>query len=185
MSPRSALDHLPPVSVPLKLAVPWQKQHYFDPAPGRQARFRRRSFAFWGEVAMFPLVRAFLDGCTVQRSPDYRYVFALLGCELAANAVRHTRSGQPGGIFTLHAERHAGAMTLTCRDEGAPGSWSVHHREPLAADPAGRDPGSESGRGLALVAALATRWGDDGRPAYRRVWFRLDDDLAGSEWGRA
>src|SRR5579859_6866736 len=46
-------------------------------------------------------LRAYLAGCPVADD-----VIQLVS-ELAANAVRHSRSGQPGGTFTAHVEQLA------------------------------------------------------------------------------
>ncbi|GAB3466233.1 hypothetical protein GCM10027570_55280 [Streptomonospora sediminis] len=180
---RPALNQLPPVTIPLALLVPWEKRHYFDPS-GPRTPFRRRAFTFWGDTTLFPLVHAFLTGCAADREPDYRYVFDLLGTELAANAVRHSRSGEPGGTYTLLVDRSVEGLTLTCRDGGAPGvlRWDNRYRTHLAPHPAGLRAEADAGRGLALVDALATRWGDNGVPTYRHVWFHLAYDLSDNVW---
>jgi len=75
----------------------------------------------------------------------------LLSCvsELAANAVAHTASGV-GGDFTVEVIRSADGVALVAvTDAGGPGEPSVRGADELA----------EGGRGLALVAALASRWG--------------------------
>lgn len=76
----------------------------------------------------------------------------LITSELTTNALRHTRSGDPGETFTVQVrvdpcgilgEIHTGRPRLL---------YSVPHvveAKPLA----------ESGRGLLLVEQLATRWG--------------------------
>ncbi|WP_251075477.1 ATP-binding protein [Streptomyces sp. ISL-12] len=75
----------------------------------------------------------------------------LIVAELAANAVRHGHV--PGRDFRLHlhvtADGRAVRVEVTdTRDERLP-------RHPCAPDTTGTD---ESGRGLLLVAHLATRW---------------------------
>ncbi|WP_026128718.1 ATP-binding protein [Nocardiopsis halophila] len=185
MPARATLDQLPSVTVPLSLLVPWQKQHYFTPA--RRVPYRRRAFTFWGDRALFPLVHTFLDTCAADQTRDYRYVFNLLGTELAANAVRHSRSGAPGGTYTLRVDRCSTGLTLTCRDGGHPDirRWDIRDRCYLAPAPDGLRPDTESGRGLALVDALATSWGDNGLPTHRHVWFHLAYDMADSAWSAA
>lgn len=81
-------------------------------------------------------------------------------------------------------DRSVTGLTLTCRDNGALGDrrHDYRHRSYLAAARFGEPFTREGGRGLALVDVLATAWGDNGRPSYRKVWFRLDYDLAGSVW---
>jgi anti-sigma regulatory factor (Ser/Thr protein kinase) len=66
-------------------------------------------------------------------------------CELAGNAICHTRSGQ-GGKFEVRVERTPGVVSVTVADGGS-GS------EPrLVADPL-----AEHGRGLRIVHALSAR----------------------------
>jgi anti-sigma regulatory factor (Ser/Thr protein kinase) len=88
----------------------------------------------------------------------------LLTCvsELAANAIAHTASGAAGGVFAVEVSRPAdGRAIVAVTDAGGPGEPSLRDADELA----------EDGRGLALVAALASRWGhyrlDDGG---RTVW---------------
>jgi anti-sigma regulatory factor (Ser/Thr protein kinase) len=88
----------------------------------------------------------------------------LLTCvsELAANAIAHTASGAAGGVFAVEVSRPAdGRAMVAVTDAGGPGEPSLRDADELA----------EDGRGLALVAALASRWGhyrlDDGG---RTVW---------------
>ncbi|MBB4933883.1 anti-sigma regulatory factor (Ser/Thr protein kinase) [Lipingzhangella halophila] len=186
MSGHSALDQLPSVTIPLGLVVPWRKKHYFD-SDAEPMTFTRRAFHFWGDPVLFPLVRAFLSGCTAGQDNEYRYVFALLGSELAGNAIRHSRSGEPGGCYTLRVDRSAEGLTLTCRDSGSPDSARRRgsNREYLATDPSGLEPDADTGRGLHLVDAFATSWGDNGFADHRHVWFYLDFGLTGSEWNTA
>src|ERR1700758_3692537 len=70
--------------------------------------------------------------------------------ELATNAVLHSRSGRPGGRFTVCAATRPGRVRVAVADEGGP--WRP-----------GRGGGGQSGRGLLIVGTLASRWGrDDG-----------------------
>lgn len=100
---------------------------------------------------------ALADGCPV--SDD----LILLASELAANAIMHSRSGQPGGRFTVRATLHPGDYAwVEVIDQGGP--WTSP------------EPGAENGRGLTIVAAIAgdDNWGIDGGPACRIAWFRLN-----------
>jgi serine/threonine-protein kinase RsbW len=83
---------------------------------------------------------------------------ALVADELAANAIRHTRSGRDGH-FTVEITRHGPLVRVAVTDEGAP-------HEPVLAD----NPQSERGRGLVLVNALAVRAGIRGGHQGRFVW---------------
>lgn len=177
---------LPEVTVPLNLFIPGLQKHYFNRMPDRPY-FTRRRFEFCGTPQLMPLVHAFLDTCAAAQSAEYRFLFDLLGTELAANAIRHTRSGLPGGTYVLMAERSTEGLTLTCQDDGALDGRNYSNKEHhhLRADPGGLDPEAESGRGLAMVDALATSWGDSGRPSHRHVWFFLAYDLHDSAWAAA
>ncbi len=71
--------------------------------------------------------------------------------ELLANAVTHSRSGQPGGTVTVIITPGAGGVTVHVHDLGAAGG----------AVPRPRDAGdeAESGRGLRIVGELSDAWG--------------------------
>jgi PAS domain S-box-containing protein len=85
-------------------------------------------------------------------------VAALLASELATNAV-------------LHA-----APPLRISLEPAPGAVRISVSDATPGHPAARPPSDSapSGRGLALVDALAARWGVDDGPAGKAVWFEVD-----------
>ncbi|MDA0563646.1 ATP-binding protein [Streptomonospora sp. S1-112] len=174
------------MTIPLGLLVPWQKEHYFDPTAPR-INFRCRAHTFWGDTALFPLVHAFLDACASDQPDDYRYVFNLLGSELAANAIRHSLSGDPGGTYTLRVDRSATGMTVTCRDAGIPVDrpWDIRNRRYLSPDPNALNPEVDAGRGLALIDLLSTSWGDNGMVTHRHVWFHLDYDMSDNAWSTA
>lgn len=171
---------LPEVTVPLNRFILPGYDHYFNGRDDGPA-YRRRRYEFWGFSEILPLVRAFLDTCAAARDTEYRYLFTLLGHELAVNAITHTRSGRPAGSFILLVRRRTDGLTLTCHDQGDPDparrtAPGRHH----LADPGPLDPASlttpslaEGGRGLALIDTLATDWGDNGHPAGRTVWFHL------------
>ncbi|PDP88547.1 ATP-binding protein [Glycomyces fuscus] len=164
-------------TVPLTSFIRPAHRHYFTRCAERP-NYRLRRYDFAGTPAIMPLVRAFLDTCAAARSADYRYLFTLLGSELANNAIRHSLSGQPGGTYTLLVHRHRTGLHLACRDRGG-----LHDRDArLEPDPDGLNLSAESGRGLALVDTFATEWGDNGNAHYRTVWFYLAYDLTGSRW---
>jgi len=120
--------------------------------------------------------RRTFSGCPDQVRTVRRYVQTVLGgipatdtavllvSELATNAVCHTNSGtRGGGSFEVAILRTGSAVRIEVRDGGA-------CQEPLAQQ---TSEGEETGRGLELVIALATRWGWAGGPGGRRVWFEL------------
>lgn len=94
----------------------------------------------------------------------------LIVSELASNAIRHTRSGLPGGHFgvTLHAG--STLLIVAVLDEG---SYCV----PRLCEAADEDLG---GRGLHLVETLTVRWGVYGDAAGRTVWALLPLTSSGS-----
>jgi serine/threonine-protein kinase RsbW len=96
-----------------------------------------------------------LDGCLAGDDA------LLCVSELATNAVLHSRSGRPGGRFTVRTAVRAGRVRVEVEDEGGP--WR----------PAGAEHG-QSGRGLAIVGEVASRWGRDDGDAGRTVWFEID-----------
>jgi hypothetical protein len=74
----------------------------------------------------------------------------------------HSRSGAPGGHFTVRAEVNEGAYVLvTIEDEGGP--WQARACQP------------RSGHGLDLVQAIAGpgHWGITGDASGRQTWARL------------
>jgi anti-sigma regulatory factor (Ser/Thr protein kinase) len=97
-----------------------------------------------------------LDGCPATDTA------VLLTSELVTNALAHTPSSD-GGSFEVIVWRGAAAVCIAVLDAGS-------GKTPAAG---GVDPGSESGRGLSLVAMLAASWGHDGGTAGRAVWFLL------------
>ncbi len=105
-------------------------------------------------------VRAFLRetlaGCP--RADDA----VALGSEFSANACLHSRSGVPGGVFTVRAEVSEGDYTyVAVQDEGGP--WQARACQ------------VQTGHGLDLVQAIAGpgQWGVTGDAAGRVVWARL------------
>ncbi|MFB6889347.1 ATP-binding protein [Kitasatospora sp. NPDC056327] len=89
----------------------------------------------------------------------------LLLSELATNACRHTDAPR---------DRH---ILVTCAVlDDATLRVEVSDADPRLPDPRDAGPDDESGRGLALVAALATTWGAHPRgPGFvgKTVWFEL------------
>ena len=88
--------------------------------------------------------------------------------ELAANAVTHSNSREPGGQFTIRASvRHRDLVRVEVEDQGGP--WIK---------PAGTD--GQHGRGLFIVSQLASDWGisGDSRAGWT-VWFEIACPLSG------
>jgi len=84
--------------------------------------------------------------------------------ELAANAVRHTRSGWYRGWFIVIVHFEDDLIRIEVVDQGGNG-------KPLQRKVTGLT--EEGGRGLLLVTACAKDWGVKGGPDGRRVWAEL------------
>jgi anti-sigma regulatory factor (Ser/Thr protein kinase) len=114
---------------------------------------------FPGDAGQVRAARRFLagllDGCPAADDA------LLCVSELATNAVLHSRSGRPGGRFTVCAKVRAGSVRVAVADEGGP--WGHE-----------RDSGGQGGRGLLIVGELASRWGRDEGGTGRTVWFEID-----------
>jgi serine/threonine-protein kinase RsbW len=116
------------------------------------------------------LVAGLLDGCPAAGDA--------LVCvsELATNAVLHSRSGRPGGRFSVCVALQPGSVRVAVADEGGP--W--RQQRTSAGRNGDRRNGDrqsgdgQSGRGLLIVRALASRWGRDEGGAGRTVWFEMD-----------
>jgi transcriptional regulator with XRE-family HTH domain len=98
----------------------------------------------------------------------------LLGSELVANAVEHG-NGQP--------------ITVALRQQGTPGGQpsivcEVSDTSPVLPERRPVQPDSERGRGLAIVAALATNSGVTGTPGGKTAWFTLTAPAAATQHDR-
>ncbi|OLT10589.1 hypothetical protein BJF79_25865 [Actinomadura sp. CNU-125] len=87
--------------------------------------------------------------------------------EIAANALRHTASGRSGGGVGASVRAFADVVRVEISDDGGAVSLPVVCTM--------TDAWAEGGRGLAMVAVLAERWGFEGggpgRPV--TVWFEV------------
>jgi hypothetical protein len=88
----------------------------------------------------------------------------MIASELAGNAVKHTRSGAPDGLFTIDLAWSADAVRLSVGDQG---SGEVPALRPKTAGQAEDD---ETGRGLFLVDALSAAWGTAGCASGHWIW---------------
>jgi anti-sigma regulatory factor (Ser/Thr protein kinase) len=87
----------------------------------------------------------------------------LLVSELFGNSVRHSGSGAPGETVTVAVRAGDGKVRIEVSDRSRTGMPK--------AGPADRD--GEGGRGLQIVACLATRWGWSRRGSRTVAWFEL------------
>ena len=84
--------------------------------------------------------------------------------ELATNAVTHTRSGHPGGRFTVEVTWSPQAARVVVGDQGS-------HEVPAIAASAGDQAAFlQSGRGLLLIDTLSAAWGIAGDATARWLW---------------
>jgi serine/threonine-protein kinase RsbW len=84
----------------------------------------------------------------------------LMAAELASIAIRHTPSGAAGGEFTLTVRTGPGWARLEVS----------RRRDRRVSGPRDASDDDEYGRGLAIVAALADKFGHDVRVRGQTVW---------------
>jgi serine/threonine-protein kinase RsbW len=153
-------------------AVPWEDitggTIAFVPATQRLHR------AFRGEPGQVPrardFVRCYLPGrvCSAQAAED----ILVCATELAANAVLHSRSGLPGGHFSVEVAVCAGQwVRVAVEDSGGP--W---------AERGTGDGDTEGGRGLHIVSALSAAMGITGNASGRTAWFCCRWGSCSPEW---
>jgi two-component sensor histidine kinase len=126
---------------PAACTAVWQRKYPGLPA---QARILRAD------------LRPLLAGCPAADD------VLLLASELAANAIAHSASGGPGGIFTVRLTHRPGSgIRAEVADQGSPwpGDLPVSARSP---------------HGLYLLQTLSTACGTYRDGAVCTVWFRLD-----------
>ncbi len=119
----------------------------------------RRWRVFPGHGRQLGLMRRWLE--SVLPEGPARDDVASVASELASNAIRHTRSGR-GGAFVVEIAATRETVRVAVTDGGA-------LQEPRFVE----NPGGESGRGLALVRALARNTGVRGDRRSRMVWAEL------------
>ncbi|MEO7125274.1 MAG: ATP-binding protein [Nakamurella sp.] len=109
------------------------------------------------------LARAHVRHCAARLPADVTDDALLLTSELVSNAVEH---GAPR--IVLHVQTGASDIVVRVHDDGR-GLPAPPTRSPNGSDP--------SGRGLRIVAAIATKWGidlaKDGKSG-KDVWFALN-----------
>jgi serine/threonine-protein kinase RsbW len=114
-----------------------------------------------GHPDQAPTIRHFV-ACLLADLPDLHDIVNATA-ELIANALRHTRSGLPGGHLTIEIRRWPGhCVTLAVTDQGGP-------HTPRLPEPTEDDLLQESGRGLMILDATTTNWGWHGDVRGRTV----------------
>jgi anti-sigma regulatory factor (Ser/Thr protein kinase) len=105
------------------------------------------------------LVRRYaVTRCVALGRGDAADTVALLVSELATNAVLHAYAAQ----VSVRVLTWNGVLRVEVFD-GSPVLPVQRHARA----------GAEDGRGLALVEALALRWGVDTQPGGKRIWFEV------------
>src|SRR4051812_46071513 len=107
-----------------------------------------------GSGPMVPLVRQWARE-VLANSPYVRAVELVLS-ELTTNAIRHSASGEPGGIVHIRlAEMDDDTVRVEIGDDGPRTRPDDHWTAQDAAD---------FGRGLTVVGELAPSWGEEKDP---------------------
>jgi len=129
-------------------------------APTPATRSLRRTFR--GEPDQVPLARDFVFRYLNGRHCPAEAVQDILVCatELAANAVLHSRSGLPGGHFSVEVVCAGQSARVAVADSGGP--WAERGHGGIDA---------ECGRGLHVVSALSADLGITGDASGRMAWF--------------
>ncbi|MEO3825018.1 ATP-binding protein [Actinomadura sp. B10D3] len=125
------------------------------PAEHESPMYWRREFQ--GRPDQVRLVRAFAAHLLAD-FPALDDVLLVLD-ELAVNAIRHTRSGEDGGRFTVDLSMDVAGVIAYVTDQGGPNEPRLRDLTELA----------EGGRGLLAVDALAATWSWTGTPQSRTV----------------
>jgi serine/threonine-protein kinase RsbW len=140
--------------------------HRADPARPASARDRQpqaiaaASRVFAAQPLQVAQARRFVAGVLFGYAAADDVVLCV--SELASNAVLHSSSRRPGGQFVVRAGvSAAGRIRAEVEDRGGP--WAP-----------GPNQDEEHGRGLLIVAGLATRWGIAGSEAGRMAWLEID-----------
>lgn len=113
---------------------------------------------FPGLPAIVPSARRFVRGILADcpRADDLE----LIAAELISNAILHSPSGEHDGEFTVCVRTGEGWARVEVSDTGT-GEWHP---------PDSSDPEAEYGRGLAIVAALADKFGHDVTGSGQTMW---------------
>ncbi len=112
-----------------------------------------------GDATTVGAVRSAIRHLLRDEPPETCDVAVLLTDELVTNAVVHG-----GGRYRLTAEVLPGTLEVTVSDRSGD--------QPPRVLAAGTE--EEHGRGMAIMAALATEWGSRREDGGKAVWFRLD-----------
>lgn len=118
-----------------------------------------------GEVTSVPQARRHVRDLLTVNGHAHTDDALLLLTELVTNAIRHSRSGHPGGRLVVSVAACDGTLHIDVTDAG-----STDHQPRLRLEV---DADSDGGRGLWLVQEIASAWGWHEIPIGRVVWFQL------------
>jgi serine/threonine-protein kinase RsbW len=118
-----------------------------------------------GDAAAVGQARRFVASVVGDGFPALDEVLLLVS-EVAANAVKHTASGN-GGAFAVAVSVNGGTVRVEVGDQGGASEPRLAHEDGPAS-------GLTGGRGLRIVDALATKWGHAGDELGRLVWFEIE-----------
>lgn len=118
---------------------------------------------FPGVVAIVPSARRFVRGILGDspRTDDME----LIAAELVTNAIQRSPAGQDGGEFSVAVRTKPGWARVEVSDAGT-GHWQPRGTPRAVAK-------EQYGRGLAIVAALADRFGHDAGAGGQTVWAEI------------
>jgi anti-sigma regulatory factor (Ser/Thr protein kinase) len=122
----------------------------------------RETVTLAGRAERARVARAFVGGVLGPGHPCGDDA-ALLVSELFGNSLRHSRSGAPGETVTVALRAGGDVVRIEVTDRSGPGVPEIRLAEGDA----------EDGRGLGLVAGLATRWGWRRRGGRTATWVEL------------
>lgn len=120
---------------------------------------------FPGEASAVGQTREFVRGVLGNAWPRLDDLLLMVS-EVAANAVRHTATGDSGGCFDLTVSAAGQVVRIAIADGGG-------SSEPQISDGSGEPDVLTDGRGLRIVDALSDRWGHTGNELGRVVWFEV------------
>jgi anti-sigma regulatory factor (Ser/Thr protein kinase) len=120
------------------------------------------SVTFPGLPAIVPSARRFVRGILGDspRADDIQ----VIASELISNAILHSPAGEPDGEFTVTIRTGPGWARIEVSDTGT-GQWRPQ--------PGSARDDDEYGRGLAIIAALADKFGHDISTAGQTVWAEI------------